>query len=80
MNRDVAILFKNGSKVSFEAQEFDIDLSTGTIGTGQYGAIQKFTYTDIWGNKTPIYLVPAEVAGIVVAWKSSGHTHSLKVH
>jgi hypothetical protein len=76
---DVAIFFKNGSKATFEAQEFDVDLSSEAVDE-KYNAIQRFTYKDGRGNDTPLYLVLPEIAGIAVAWKSDTHTTSLRVH
>jgi hypothetical protein len=62
----VGIVFKNRSKATFDAKEFDVDLSRGAI-EGSYTATQKFSYKATNEEETPIYLNPSEVAGIVVA-------------
>ena len=65
----VAIVFKNGSKVTFDAQAFDLDLDRSAMGgrTERYkDQIFKFTYKDGTGEDAPIYLNPEEVAGIAV--------------
>ena len=65
----VAIVFKNGSKVAFCAQEFDIDLSTSRLTSmnSRYDEIHRVTYEDTGGQDVPLYLNPTEVAGIAVA-------------
>lgn len=59
----VGIAFKNGTKMRFFAQEFDIDLD----GVTSYSLLTKFTYTDANGNQKPLFLMLEEVAGITVA-------------
>jgi len=70
----VGIVFKDGKKVLFRAQEFDINLSTGatTTGTGSGSTstqdpLRRFEYRDENGNRTPLYLQTSQVAGIIVA-------------
>ncbi len=65
----VDIQFRSGASESFDAQEIDIDVSN--IGKGaeaerQADRLLRFTYTGRSGEEIPLYLVPAEVAGIVV--------------
>jgi hypothetical protein len=72
----VGIVFKNGTKATFDAQEFDVDLSRGAI-DGSYTATQKFSYKDTSGAQAPIYLNPSEVAGIVVARAEETEARSL---
>ena len=71
----VGIVFKNGEKVSFSAQEFDVDLSTDTLGEARYNEVVRFEYKDERGQVSPLYLTPNEVAGIAVAQiNSSGRS------
>ena len=65
----VEIQFRSGASESFDAREFDIDVSN--IGMGaeverQADRLLRFTYTGRSGDEVPLYLVPAEVAGIVL--------------
>ena len=75
---EVAIVFTDGSKVEFYATEFDIDLNPGRLhGSPQYvyHQVQKFTYKDIDGHDTPLYLKPNQVAGIVLAPTTESSKH-----
>ncbi len=81
---EVGIVFKNGSKVTFDAQEFDLDLSKPDVipeGSTSYDQAIRFTYKDAKGDEAPIYLNPAEVAGIAVVrtLDDSTHKRTLKV-
>ncbi len=69
----VGIVFKNGEKMFFGAQEFDVDLSHSQFNPpNTYKLLHRFEYKDREGNQAPLYLVPAEVAGIVVSSVDSG--------
>jgi hypothetical protein len=69
----VTIVFKNGSKIYFDAQEFDVDLSRLALARHiQYSQVRKLTYKDEEGNDAPIYLNPDEVAGISVVPVTDG--------
>ena len=63
------VQFRNGASESFDAQAFDIDVSNIGLGAEaerQADTLMKFSYTGRSGEEVPLYLVPAEVAGIVV--------------
>ena len=60
----VAIAFTNGTKAHFYAQKFDFDPKEETSGQG---ILNRITYTAQDGNETVMYLIPKEVAGIIVA-------------
>ena len=62
---EVGIVFDNGSKLSFYAQEFDVRLGRDDMGA-RYAQVHKLTYKNTKGEESPIYLNPEEVAGIVV--------------
>jgi hypothetical protein len=65
----VDIQFRNGASESFDAREFDIDVSDIGLGTEaerQADHLIRFSYTGRSGEEVPLYLVPAQVAGIVV--------------
>jgi hypothetical protein len=65
----VDIQFRSGTSESFDAQEFDIDFSNIGIGAEaeqQADRLLKFSYPGRSGEEVPLYLVPAQVAGIVV--------------
>jgi hypothetical protein len=65
----VDIQFRNGASESFDARGFDIDVSNIGLGTEaerQADHLIRFTYTGRSGEEVPLYLVPAQVAGIVV--------------
>jgi len=73
----VAIVFTNGSTMIFDAQEFDVDLSSRTLGgedkySSEYSSVHKVTYKDAQGDTSPIYLNPTEVAGISVVPVTDG--------
>ena len=81
---EVGIVFKNGSKVTFDAEEFDINLARRnlvTTGDTSYSQVFRFMYTDAMGGDAPIYLNPDEVAGIAVVRTTDDTTHkrTLKV-
>ena len=62
------IQFRSGTSQSFDAQEFDIDVSNIGVGADaeqQADRLLKFSYTGRSGEEVPLYLVPAQVAGIV---------------
>ena len=71
----VAISFKNGTKVAFPAKQFDIDFSRSS----SYSTMQKFAYEDSDGNEAPIYLLPNEVAGVVVVPISERGTGQIQI-
>jgi hypothetical protein len=77
----VAIVFKDGSKVTFYAQEFDVDLHENSLVSpdASYDEIHKFTYKDWDGNNAPLYLNPTQVAGIAVA-RAQSAAPGLKVN
>ena len=65
----VDIQFRNGASESFDAREFDIDVSNIGLGTEaerQADHLIRFTYTGRSSKEVPLYLVPAQVAGLVV--------------
>ena len=71
----VDIQFRNGASESFDAREFDVDVSDIGLGTEaerQADHLIRFTYTGRSGEEVPLYLVPAQVAGIVVEERYSG--------
>jgi hypothetical protein len=71
-------MFKNGSEAPFDAQEFDVDLSGGSI-DGSYTATQKFSNKDANGQDAPIYPNPSEVAGILVVHTGENVARSLRL-
>ncbi len=79
----VAITFTNGSKVTFHATEFDLDLDRtklpGYSAGTSYTDVQKFTYKDAEGEDAPLYLRLDQVAGIAVARQSSSRIYGLTV-
>jgi len=65
----VDIQFRNGASESFDAREFDIDVSNIGLGAEaerQADHLIRFSYMGRSGEEVPLYLVPAQVAGIVV--------------
>ena len=65
----VDIQFRNGASESFDAREFDVDVSDIGLGTEaerQADHLIRLSYTGRSGEEVPLYLVPAQVAGIVV--------------
>jgi hypothetical protein len=65
----VDIQFRSGASESFDAREFDMDVSNIGLGAEaerQADRLLRFTYTGRSGDEVPLYLVPAEVAGIVL--------------
>jgi hypothetical protein len=59
----VAIHFKNETKLLFYAESFDIEIEDPP----NQGRLLKYTYKDANGEDAPLWLVPDEVAAIVVA-------------
>lgn len=57
----VGIVFENGTRVYFRAQEFDISFANKPL-----GQVHRFDYTDTEGNARPIYLTPQDVSGVFV--------------
>jgi hypothetical protein len=65
----VDVQFRSGADKSFDAQAFDIDVSNIGLGAEaerQADHLIRFTYTGRSGEEVPLYLVPAQVAGIAV--------------
>ena len=65
----VEVQFRNGASESFDAQAFDVDVSNIGLGAEaerQADHLIRFSYTGRSGEEVPLYLVPAEVAGIVL--------------
>ena len=65
----VDVQFRSGADKSFDAQAFDIDVSNIGLGADaerQADHLIRFTYTGRSGEEVPLYLVPAQVAGIAV--------------
>ncbi len=65
----VDVQFRSGADKSFDAQSFDIDVSNIGLGAEaerQADHLIRFTYTGRSGEEVPLYLVPAQVAGIAV--------------
>ena len=65
----VDIQFRSGASESFDAQAFDIDVSNIGLGAEaeqQANHLLRFSYTGRSGEEVPLYLVRAEVAGIVM--------------
>lgn len=63
----VVIMFKNGEKMSFQAREFNIDLSIHSLGRGEvYDSVHRFEYRNSDGTPTPLYLNPSTVASISI--------------
>lgn len=74
-------MFKDGSKVMFHAQEFNVDLYAKSLVSpdADYDEIHKFTYKDWEGSDAPLYLNPRQVAGIAVA-RAQSRSPGLKVN
>jgi hypothetical protein len=60
---DVYIRFIDGSPVRFRARRFDISVVRASA---QEGKPRRFTYEDVNGRETPIYLRLDQVAAIIV--------------
>jgi hypothetical protein len=60
----VEIVFKNQERIIFYAQEFNIELDRPPA--GDWRVPNPFTYKAHNGEELTIYLIPVEVAGIVV--------------
>jgi hypothetical protein len=56
---NVTVVFTNGNIVSFDAHEFEVDLSTGNK-----DIVQKYPYKDAQGHDSFVHLEPNEVAGV----------------
>lgn len=70
MYYEVAIVFENGTKVTFHAKEFDVNLGSTELGANP-NRIVKFTYKGVNDEDIPLYLNPRQVAGITVAYADS---------
>lgn len=70
----VGIVFENGVRVYFEAQEFDVDLYNTSPGIPN-----TFKYKDADGNVQPIYLTPEDVSGVFVTPVDRSGDTSLKL-
>jgi hypothetical protein len=65
----VDIQFRSGASTSFDASQFGInvdDIGLGAEAERQADHLIRFSYTGRSGEEVPLYLVPAQVAGIVV--------------
>ena len=62
----VAIVYTNGVKVVFNAQEFDIDTTPAVRPGHRNDELRRFEYKDAEGNTTPLYMTPDQVAGVTV--------------
>ncbi len=71
----VAIAFKNGATAEFWANKFDIDIEDSQ----GYDVLSRFTYEDRSGNEAPIYLLPNQVAGIIVTPPASDGTAGMRI-
>ncbi len=60
------IYFTNEKIARFLAKEFDIDIVGTLREQGAAGHPIKFTYKAPSGSDVPLYLVPTELAGIVI--------------
>ena len=60
---DVYIRFIDGSSVRFRARRFDISVARASA---QEGKPRRFTYEDVNGSETPVYLRLDQVAAIIV--------------
>jgi hypothetical protein len=60
---DVYIRFVDGTSIRFRARRFDISVARASA---QEGKPRRFTYEDVNGNETPIYLRLDQVAAILV--------------
>ncbi len=63
----VEIYFTHGKIAKFPAKEFDIDIVGAAREHGSAGYPIKFAYKAPSGSDVPLYLVPTEIAGIVIA-------------
>ena len=61
---NVEVHFMNGTSTNFLAREFDLDPQNMTI--GEDNGPQRFTYKGLSGDEHAVFLVPDEVAAIVV--------------
>jgi hypothetical protein len=60
---DVYIRFIDGTSVRFRARRFDISVARASA---QEGKPRRFTYQDVNGRETPIYLRLDQVTAIIV--------------
>ena len=65
---EVYIRFINGTSIRFRAREFDISLGRAS----QEDKPRRFTYKDLNGRETPIYLRLDQVAAIIVTPAGTG--------
>ena len=61
---DVYIRFIDGASIRFRARRFDISVARASA---QEGKPRRFTYEDVNGRETPIYLRLDQVAAIIVS-------------
>ncbi len=59
----VSIHFTSGSQTELLATEFDLDLEAIKSGLAPH----RFTYKGVSGDEHPLFIVPNQVAGIVVS-------------
>ena len=59
---DVYIRFIDGASIRFRARRFDINVARAS----QEAKPKRFTYEDINGRETPVYLRLDQVAAIIV--------------
>jgi hypothetical protein len=67
----VTVVFTNGNIVTFDAQEFDADLS------GSTSLLNRYAYKDAQGEDSTIFLKPEEVAGVFLTKNSPGKIGSI---
>ena len=60
---DVYIRFIDGTSIRFRARRFDISVARASA---QEAKPKRFTYEDVNGGETPIYLRLDQVAAIIV--------------
>jgi hypothetical protein len=75
----VVIVYTNGVKVVFNAQEFDIDTSPAVRPGRRNNELRRFEYKDAEGNTTPLYMTPDEVAGVTVVTLDNRGDSALRV-
>ena len=61
---NVEVHFMNGTATNFLAREFDLDPQNMTV--GEDIGPQRFTYKGLSGDEHAVFLVPDELAAIVV--------------
>lgn len=75
----VGIVFKNGSKMYFKAEEFDIETDSQASGGKPNLTLRKFEYKDVNGNVAPVHLKLDEIAAITVVPIEARGASSLKL-